>query len=133
MEDTTIQNDQSTQDQQTAQAEPVTETTPRQRRRSFGDRLLEAELLAAGIANHLETLTANGVRPDILESLQAVVQATKSVNEEQEKYKGDLRDCTTRLQEAVKDMNRVVREGQQYVKWHIPQALWLEFGMKQTR
>jgi hypothetical protein len=95
MEDTTIQNDQSTQVQQTAQVEPEIETTTKKYRRRFSDRLLEADMLAKGISNHLETLTAKGVRPDILESLQAVVQAARSVNEEQETYKANSLNLPT--------------------------------------
>jgi hypothetical protein len=133
METTATQNEQSTQDQQTSQTVTETETAPKKRSRSFAVQLLEADLLVAGITNNLDTLTAMGLQPDFLQSLEAAVQETRSVNEEQEKFKASLRESTTRLNDKLKDMARVVRFGQQFVKLHIPQALWLEFGMKQKR
>jgi hypothetical protein len=132
--------DQSTLNEQTDQAQQdsqgITDTEASQtkyRRRSFSDRLLEADLLVAGITNHIDTLTAKGMRQDYLTGLQTILQETRSINEEQEKFKAEQKECTSRLQVKATELNRAVREGQQMVKLHIPQTLWLEFGMKQKR
>ncbi len=132
--------DQSTLNEPTDQAQQdsqgVTDTEDpqaRYKRRSFSDRLLEADLLSVGITSHVDTLTARGMRQDYLTELQTVLQGTRSTNEEQERYKAALKECTSRLRVKLKELNRAVREGQQMVKLHIEQSLWLEFGMKQKR
>ena len=134
MENETISTDQTNEEQQINQTDESTETTTRRRKsQSFGDRMIDADLMAAGIDNHIETVTTVGLNEDYLNNFKAFVKSIKDNNELQERYKAQQKDKTAELKRQLKELTKKMRHARENVKSVIPQELWKEFGITTTR
>ena len=134
MENETISKDQTNQEPQKNQTDESTEsTTKRRKSQSFGDRMIDADLMAAGIKNHIETTATVGLNDDFLTNFKTFVQSIKDNNELQERYKAQQKDKTAELKRQLKELTKKMRHARENVKSVIPQELWKEFGITTTR
>ncbi|MCP5047804.1 MAG: hypothetical protein GY940_11580 [bacterium] len=134
MENETTSTDQTNQDQQTNENVSAEETPKRKRQgRSFGDRMIEADLMTAGIKNHIETVTLVGLNEDYLANFKAFIESIKDNNELQERIKAQQKEKTAELKRQLKELTKKMRHARENVKSVIPQELWKEFGITTTR
>ena len=125
---------QAVEEEPGTQTEPGTETPPKKKQsRGFNARIGDAELLAEAMLANSETLTPGGGGEEFVNEFKALISEIKQLNQEQEKYKGDLKKCTENIQAKMKDLNRFERKGRRIVKNEIPPKRWVEFGITATR
>ncbi|MCP5105334.1 MAG: hypothetical protein GY950_18240 [bacterium] len=125
---------QTGQDGQTVQNAPGVSGTEQPKRRKpskgFNTQIGEAELLAESMGANQERFAPNGGGEDYVNQLKAVIGEAKTINQDQEKYKADMKDATTQLKLKMKDVHRLVRKGRRIVKNEVEQERWVEFGIK---
>ncbi len=127
-------NDQKLQNEEVQQAIPGEEQPPKSHiRRSFNEKLGEADLLIVAMTANQEALTPVGGGDEFVNKLTGVVTEIKAINQEQERYKASLKTSTARLKEKVIEMALMVRKGRSIVKNEMQQERWVEFGIKASR
>ena len=80
-----------------------------------------------------ETLASKGGDEAFVTKLRDTVTAAGDLNKEQEKLKAMLRETTARLNEKMKELQRLVWEARNYVKMALSQERWVEFGITAKR
>ncbi len=134
MENKSILNDQIGQTQQASETAIETEPAKKKNRsRTLGVRILKAELMAAGITNHSESLTLHGLTAEYLTAFKQFILDTKTINETQEKLKAQQKEKTAELTDQLKELTLKMKYARDTVKNVIPQELWKEFGITATR
>ncbi|MCP5052860.1 MAG: hypothetical protein GY940_37170, partial [bacterium] len=103
MEDQTTSIDQPNQKQQAGETGTEDEgTKKRYKTRTFGVRVLEAELMTAGITNHSEPLTPHGFGGEYVTSFEQFIQDLKDTNKDQERIKAQQKEKTAELNGKLK-------------------------------
>lgn len=105
----------------------------KQRSQAFNHLVGEGSLLAEAMAAHQEALTPKGGGEDFVNRLKEMVQAARDLNQEQERYKALQKETTGKIQDKLKEVNRMISNGHKIVKMTIDQKRWVEFGIRATR
>jgi len=109
----------------------VTETPKRKKPgRGFNVRIGEAELLAEAMTANQAKLAPGGGGEEYVTQLKGLIGEIKTLNQDQERYKAELKGSTTLILLKLKELNRLVRKGRNIVKNEIEQARWVEFGIR---
>jgi len=132
--------DQGTLIVQTEPTDPVVQTdpgtvgteTPKRKKpgRGFNVRIGEAELLAEAMTANQEKLASGGGGEEYVNQLKGLIGEIKTLNQDQERYKAEVKGSTTQILLKMKTLGRMVRKGRSIVKNEIDQARWVEFGIR---
>ena len=98
-------------------------------KKSYAEEVKKAQVMLSGLKGHASILERRGIDTGFITKLESKIDATITLNNEQEKLKADLKSKTANLDGEMKEMKTLVAEAQKIVKIDVPKAQWLEFGI----
>ena len=98
--------------------------------KSYAASIDSAQVMLAGIRNHIQKLNRRGIDSSFLTGLEEKINTTVAENNEQEKRKANLKTQTAVVNKSVKEMNAMVAEAQKIIKMDYPKEQWKEFGIQ---
>ncbi len=100
---------------------------------SLEARLAVARLLMNGMKLNTERMATRGVTAEKVTRLTSLYDQAIEFDKDQEVLKAKLKEKTTRLEETIEELNKLVSEIRKLVKIEIPRELWREFGIEDQR
>jgi hypothetical protein len=100
---------------------------------SFGDKLVLASNMLAGINLFEEQLTRRGIDDAFETRMKEVYTLADQINNNQEEAKGELKRLTEQLNGIMDDLGNMYMEAKKIVKMDVPQSEWKKFGIDDER
>jgi len=102
-------------------------------KKSYAEEVKKAQVMLSGLKENADKLGRRGIDAGFITKLESKVNASITLNNEQEKLKADLKTKTANLDGEMKEMKTLVAEARKIVKLDIPKEQWLEFGILSKR
>ena len=108
---------------------------PKPKRVSFSlaNKLKRGDNMSAGLVEHSEILTPKGLNEAYVEGLNTLLRECRTMDEEQQILKGQLREKTSALQAKAKELNDALGYCGVVVKRVMPKERWVDFGITSKR
>lgn len=116
---------------ETDNQEPVVKS--RTKSKSFATILKSGDNMSSGIVEHSETLSPKGLNEAYVEALNTLINDCRTIDNEQEILKGQLKEKTTALQDKAKELRDVLGYSGAIVKRVMPKIRWVDFGITAKR
>lgn len=100
---------------------------------SYAEQITKAQVMLAGLKGNAEQVARRGLDEAFLTKLDTDQNSAVSMNNEQEKLKGDLGTKTDQLEAKLAELGSQVSEAQKIVKMDFDQSRWKEFGIDAKR
>jgi hypothetical protein len=102
-------------------------------KKSYAERISEAQVMVSGLDKNLETLGKRGMTAEFISALKSSVNDAIARNNEQEKLKADLKTATAALDKTLSDIAVSISEAKKVVKLATHKEQWKEFGIAAKR
>ena len=102
-------------------------------KKSYAESVKNAQVMLAGLKEHADKLERRGIDTNFINNLEMKIDASITLNNEQEKLKAELKTKTSKLTDEMKVMGNLVAEAKKIVKLDLPKEQWLEFGILSKR
>jgi len=99
-------------------------------KRSYAERIKDAEVMLSGIKSHKEELAQRGISDQYIEKFGKLTLNSVNLNNSQEKAKAALKDLTGQLDKSLAELEKELVFCKRVVKTDIPRSLWKEFGIQ---
>jgi hypothetical protein len=110
-----------------------TEIKRRKRSNSYAQWIKRANNMIAGINEHQQTLTNNGVNDLSAQAINTQIEDCKTIENQQEIFKGKLHEQTQQLDIKVGVLKDTLSKYTLIIKATIPQKRWVDFGISAKR
>lgn len=98
-------------------------------KKSFAEKVKRAQLLIAGVTNHLADLAHRGIDTAFVTEFNNRYNQLIEAHNTQQAYKARLKEETKACEELRKKLREYARTAKKLVKLQIPQVSWVEFGI----
>jgi hypothetical protein len=102
-------------------------------KKSFAEKVKRAELMIAGVTNHLAELTHRGLDTAFVTEFNTRYNRLIDSHNAQQAYKARLKEETQAVTELRKQLKEYTRIAKRLVKLDLPQVSWVEFGILDKR
>jgi hypothetical protein len=102
---------------------------PRTKSKSFASILKYGGNMSSGILKHVETLSPKGLTEASSQQIEALVEECKQMDNEQEIFKGELKEKTSKLHAKVQELLDALGLSSAIVKRVMPRERWVDFGI----
>ena len=102
-------------------------------RKSYSQTITDTQVMVNGIRENQEVLSKRQIDAEFAEKLQADVDMSIVLNNEQETLKAKLKAKTEELDKVITSMKKKSSEARKIIKLDMPQSTWREFGIEDKR
>jgi hypothetical protein len=101
--------------------------------KSYAQQIDNVQVMLAGLKANTSALEKRGITAEFITGLETTLNNTIAKNNEQEKFKADLKASTVALNGLLTRLKNSMSEATTVIKLEIPQPQWKEFGIKARR
>ena len=101
----------------------------RTKSKSFASILQYGSNMSSGILKHVEALSPKGLTDAVSQQIEALVGECKQMDNEQEIFKGELKEKTSKLHDKVQELLDLLGLTSAIVKRVMPRERWVDFGI----
>lgn len=100
---------------------------------TYADRISKAQVMVAGLRANAALVNRRGLDEMFINRLDGDRLSAGTLNDQQEKLKGDLNLKTVELDAKMDEMDKEFAEAKKIVKMDFPQEQWKQFGIDDKR
>lgn len=100
---------------------------------SYAETISRAQIMATALTANATQVAKRGIDDAFVTEMEAIRQEAKTLNDEQEKLKADLKTKTDALTAKMESLTKKYSEAKKVVKLDFPQTQWKEFGIEDKR
>lgn len=100
---------------------------------SYAEMISRTQVMATALKANAAQVAKRGIDDPFVTEMEAMRQEAKTLNDEQEKLKADLKTKTDVLTAKMDALNKKYSEAKKVVKLDFPQSQWREFGIEDKR
>lgn len=100
---------------------------------TYADRISKAQVMVAGLRANAALVNRRGLDEMFINRLDGDRLSAGTLNDQQEKLKGDLNLKTVELDAKMGEMDKEFAEAKKIVKMDFPQEQWKQFGIDDKR
>lgn len=100
---------------------------------SYAEIISRAQVMTTALNANAEKVAKRGLDEAFIAAMEDDRQTAKTLNDEQEKLKADLKTKTSALNDKMDALAKKYSEAKKMVKLDFPQSQWKEFGIEDKR
>lgn len=100
---------------------------------SYAEMISRTQVMVTALKANAEQVAKRGIDEPFVTEMEQFRQEAKTLNDEQEKLKADLKTKTDVLNTKMEALTKKYSEAKKVVKLDFPQTQWKEFGIEDKR